>query len=231
MKKALCLLVAVAVVVLGPLSAYAVTTSGPISVSAAIVAGTPDMTVVIHRMPKGDWNLINWNETLTAMTFDKFTVASRTVGGNPISQWTSVDIFAAFVYADGYGAKYQITSSGTGHFLNGTNPQLPDGSFVCTPVYSPNDQFKYPDGTVVAQGDMPSGATLGSPEKALMANKSVYKSESPAGSAHIIQTIYSFPPYNANGTPPIASGYDYIRSSQANGTYTGVTVTVNIAPY
>ncbi len=226
MKKGLCLLVALAVLMLGPLGVYAVTTSGPISVSAQIQAGTPDMTVALHRMPSGDWSQINWTESLTAMTFDKFTVASRTVGGSPVSQWTSVDLFAAFVYADGLGAKYQITSTGTGTFANGANT-LPSGSFACIPTYSADDQFKYPDGTVVTQGAMPSAAVLGTSGPALVSNKVVYTSENP-GSARIIQAIYAFPPYNADGSSPY-TGYAPIPASQVNGTYTGVTVTINIA--
>ena len=227
MKKLLCLLVALTVVMLGPLSVYAVTTSGPINVSAQIQAGTPDMTVAIHRMPSGDWTKINWTETLTAMTFDKFTVASRTVGGSPVSQWTSVDLFAAFVYADGLGAKYQIKSSGAGTFTSGANT-LPGNSFACIPVYSANDQFKYPDGTIVIQGPMPAAAVLGTEGPALVSNKSIYTSENP-GSARIIQSIYAFPPYNADGSLPY-TGYSPILSSQVNGTYTGVTVTITIAP-
>jgi hypothetical protein len=229
MKKGLCLLVALAVVMLGPLSVYAVSTSGPISVSASIVAGTPDMTVVIHKIPKGDWTQINFNDTAeTAMTFDKFTIADRTVGGNPVSQWTSVDVWAAFVYADGIGSKYQITSTGTGTFTSGANT-LPGSSFACIPVYTPNDQFKYPDGTLHAQGAMPSGAVLGTEGPALVSNKLVYTSEAPAGSARILQVQYAFPPYNTDGSVPYV-GYAPIPSSQVNGTYTGVTVTVNIAP-
>jgi hypothetical protein len=226
MKKGLYFAVALVLVLFGALSVYAVTTSGPINVTANINAGTPDMTVVIHKLPNGDWQQINWLETLSAMNFNKFTVVSRTVGGTPVSQWTSVDLFAAFVYADGLGKQYSVTSTGTGTFSDGAGHTLPAGSFACIPVYTADDEWKYPDGTTMKQGAMPSGAVLGSKGMALQANKPIYTSENP-GSARILQSMYAFPPYNVDGSTPY-SGYAAIPANQVNGTYTGPTVTVNI---
>ena len=224
MRKGLCLLVVLAAVALFAYKAYAVTTSGAIAVTASITAGTPDMTVAIHKVPQGDWKLINWSESLSSMTFDKFTIATRPTR-NP--QWTNVDSFAVFLYADGLGKQYQITSSGTGTFINGT-ATLPAGSFACIPVYSADDEWKYTDGTTVKQGAMPSGATLGSKGNALQSSQIVYRSENP-GSSRIIQAYYAFPPYDLTGADPY-TGYAPIPSSQVNGTYSGVTVTLNITP-
>lgn len=226
MRKGLCLLVILGAAALCVLKAQAVTTSGPIAVTAKIQGGTPDMTVVIHKVPNGDWKLINWDEKLSSMAFDKFTIVQKT---GKSSQWTNIDSFAVFVYADGLGAGYQIKSSGSGSFVSGSNT-LPAGSFACIPVYSADDSWKYPDGTVVKQGAMPSGASLGVKAKALQSNQVVYTSEKP-GSPRIIEAYYAFPPYSMSGstaTDPY-SGYQPIPASQANGTYTGVTVTLNIA--
>lgn len=226
MKKALCLLVALVVVTLFALKVYAATSSGPIQVTANIQAGTPEMTVKIYKMPQGNWQLINWSLPVTSMAFDKFTVLQRT-GQSP--QWATVDMFVAFCYADGLGKQYQIAQTGTGTFTKGGDT-LPDGSFACIPVYAPGDGWDYDgDGDVDAtQGPMPGGATLGSDGKALSSNKLVYTSENP-GSARIIQAIYAFPPYETDGSSPY-TGYQPIPANQANGTYSGVTVTLNIAP-
>jgi len=222
MRRILCVLVVLAALAFFAYKAYAVTTSGAIAVTANISAGTPDMTVAIHKVPQGDWKLINWTESLSSMAFDKFTVVQRT-GKNP--QWTNIDSFAVFLYADGLGKQYQIKSTGTGTFASGGNT-LPAGSFACIPVYSADDEWKYPDGTTMKQGAMPAGSTLGSKGKALVANQVVYTSENP-GSARIIQAYYAFPPYDVSGSDPY-SGYEPIPSSQINGTYTGVTVTLDI---
>lgn len=224
MRKGLCLLVVLGAVALCVLKAQAVTTSGPITVTAQIQSGTPDMTVTIHKLPNGDYNLINWSETITSMAFDKFNVLQRT-GKDP--QWTSVDHFATFVYANGMGKQYQIKSTGRGAFSDGAGHTLPAGSFACTPVYSATDKWKYPDGSEMVQGAKPGTASLGSAGQALTTNKLIYTSENP-GSARIIQTHYSFPPYNVDGGNPY-SGYAPIPSNQANGTYTGAAVTLTIA--
>jgi len=225
MKKLLCAVLAVGLVAVVAFGVYAGTTSGPITVTAAIQAGTPDMTVKIYKMPGGNWQNINWNSPVTSMAFDKFTILQRE-GKSP--QWTTVDHFCAFAYADGLGRRYQITSTGTGTW-SGT-PPLPAGSFACIPVYAAEDGWDYDgDGDVDAtQGTMPSGAALGSKERALTSNKVVYTSENP-GSSRIIQVQYAFPPYNADGTDPYLN-YAPIPSTQTSGTYTGVTVTLNIAP-
>lgn len=226
MKKVLCLLVVLGVVALFTLKLDAATTSGPITVTANIQAGTPDMTVAIYKMPQGDWQQINWQSPVTSMAFDKFTVVQRT-GQSP--QWTTVDMFVAFCYSDGLGTKYQIKSTGTGTFTKGGDT-LPNGSFSCIPVYAEEDGWDFDgDGVVDAtQGPMPSGAVLGSDGMALSSNLSVYTSDN-NGTARIIQSIYAFPPYEDDGSNPY-SGYQPIPASQANGTYTGATVTLDIAP-
>ena len=225
MKKLLCAVLAVGLVAAAAFGVHAATTSGPITVTAAIQAGTPDMTVAIYKMPGGQWSNINWDSPVTSMAFDKFTVLQRE-GKSP--QWVTVDHFAAFVYADGMGRMYQITSTGTGTFTSGANT-LPAGSFACIPVYAAEDGWDYDDdGDVDAtQGAMPSGASLGTAGSAISTNKQVYTSENP-GSSRIIQVQYAFPPYNADGSNPY-TGYAPIPSTQVNGTYTGVTVTINIA--
>jgi len=223
MKKLFCFMLLCSFLVFPVVTGYSATTSGPIPVTASIQAGTPDMTVVIHKVPQGDWHLINWSESLGSMAFDKFTVVQRP-GRAP--QWTNVDSFAVFLYADGLGKQYQIKSSGTGSFLSGGVP-LPAGSFACIPVYSADDEWKYPDGTTMKQGAMPSGATLGSKDRALQSSQVVYTSENP-GSARIIQAYYAFPPYDVSGAAPHNNGYEPIPANQANGTYSGVTVTLDI---
>ncbi|MCK9603620.1 MAG: hypothetical protein M0R66_04595 [Candidatus Omnitrophica bacterium] len=220
MKNLFCFMLLCSLLVLPVVTGYSATTSGPIPVTASIQAGTPDMTVTIHKLPKGDYKLINWDETLTSLTFDKFTVTQRT-GHNP--QWSPIDTYAVFVYADGLGKQYQVKSSGAGTFASGSNT-LPVGSFACIPVYSADDEWKYPDGTTFKQGANPG--TLGTKGMALTSNKVVYTSENP-GSARIIQVHYSFPPYEIDGSTPY-SGYEPIPANQANGNYTGVTVTLDI---
>jgi hypothetical protein len=139
-----------------------------------------------------------------------------------------VDQFVAFVYADGLGKKYEIKSTGNGvsFVRTGGSETLPSGSFVCTPVYAATDKWKYPDGTEMEQGANPG--TLGSLGNAASATPiKVYTSENP-GSARILQAWYGFPPYTVAGVAPY-SGYAPIPSTQANGTYSGVSVTLDIA--
>ncbi|MFA5276668.1 MAG: hypothetical protein WC417_07240 [Candidatus Omnitrophota bacterium] len=222
MKKTICLFALTALVLLSASAGYCGTSSGPIAVTADISAGSPDMTAVIHKLPQGNWALIDWEETLTTMDFDKFTVTQRP-GQDP--QWTTADHYAVFVYADGLGSQYQVTSSGDGVFTNGSDT-LPVNSFACIPVYAAEDYWVYPDLTEVEQGDMPGAAVLGDKGPALVSNKVVYTSEDP-GSARILQVHYAFPPYNPDGSAPYAS-YAPIPTTQANGTYSGVTATLNI---
>jgi hypothetical protein len=224
MRKLLCLLVVLGILMLFAESAQAVSSTSPIAVTAKIQAGTPDMDVKVYKIPNGDSSLIDWAAPVGSMAFEKFNVVQRT-GKDP--QWTSVDHFVAFVYANGMGKKYQIKSTGSGSFTSGSNT-LPAGSFACIPVYSAADKWKYPDETMVAQGNMPSSASLGSKGKAIATDKQVYTSENP-GTARIIQVHYAFPPYNIDGTAPYTTDYAPIPATQATGTYSGVTVTLSIA--
>ncbi|MDD5654083.1 MAG: hypothetical protein PHR91_00360 [Candidatus Omnitrophica bacterium] len=225
MKKLLLVLLVVTVVVgFSALRTQAATTTGAITVTAAIQAGTPDMDFKIYKMPGGQWSNINWDDDVSAMAFDKFSVTQ--VPGKS-AQWTTVDHFVVFLYANGLGREYQITSTGAGTFANGGNT-LPAGSFACIPVYAAEDGWDYDGDGVVdqLQGAMPSGASIGAKAMALSSNQQVYSSD-PSGTSRIIQAQYAFPPYNSDGSNPY-SGYAPIPANQVNGTYTGVTVTLNI---
>lgn len=229
MKRILTLLILGAATLLMVSCAYAVTTVN-IPVTATIGAGTPDMTVAVYKAPNGDWRLINWAAPVTSMAFSKFDVVTR---GTQPAQWTSIDLFVAFVYASGLGRQYKITSTGTGALTRtGGTETFPAGSFACTPVYRGGDDGDYwllPDGTKVYQSvDRPTGSSLGTIGRAITTSKLVYQSENP-GSARIIQSWYSFPPYTSTGTAPYTL-YAPIPSTQVAGTYTGLTVTIDIVP-
>jgi hypothetical protein len=106
---------------------------------------------------------------------------------------------------------------------------------MVAPIYAPEDEWwedvdgdgvKDP-GETYQQGAMPAGALKGTQGNAITTGKSVYASETPVGSARIIQVMYMFPAYNPDGSTPY-TGYAPIPSTTAAGTYTGGSVTVRI---
>jgi len=221
MKKILVLLV---MLMLTVTLAYAATDSGNISVTATIAAGTPDAAFEIHKFLNG--TTYEQGTTYTSMNFNRWTVVQKT---GQSAQWVGVDQYAVYAWTNGMGKKYYIKSLATGSFVNGVNT-LPLGSFACIPVYSIEDYWDPLNPTTTKQGDMPAGATLAGMFAAInAAPQTVYTSETP-GSSRIIQVRYGFVPYKDDGTPPWTTGLAYapILTSQASGTYTGVTVKVSI---
>jgi hypothetical protein len=235
MKKLMVLLAVVAIVSLGFISAAdALTTTGTIAVKAIIAAGTPDMSFEIHKTNDGDPDFNPWTgyTSATDLTFDKWDIVQRPTKA---AQWVSVTKNYLIVFATGMGDDYQILADGAGS-LTGPGGTLPATSFMCDPIYSATDEWwidldadgvKDP-GETYAQGAMPG--TLGALGSILgIASKPIYSSESPVGSARIIQILFMFPAYNTDGVIPY-TGYVPIPATQAAGTYQGTaTVTVRIA--
>ncbi|OGX15886.1 MAG: hypothetical protein A2166_01960 [Omnitrophica WOR_2 bacterium RBG_13_41_10] len=211
----------------------AATTTGAIAVRAVIAAGTPDMGFEIHKMNDGNADHDPWtNYSLVSnLTFDAWNIVQKT---GKAAQWASATQNTIIVYASGMGDDYQIFADGTGS-LTGPGGTLAAGTLACTPIYSATDLWwvdvdgdgvKDP-GETYAQGAMPG--TLGSTGAILgVTGKSIYSSESPVGSARILQILFMFPSYNNDGTDPY-SGYAPIPATIAAGTYQGASVTVRIA--
>lgn len=237
MKRIVALLVMVGM--LSPMLATTVNSapdSGSIAVQATIQSGTPDAGFVIYKQLGGATEP-DWTTKYTSMNFNRFTIVQR---GTQPAQWTSVDSFVVVAYANGLGRQYKIQASGSGTFtLTGGTATLPNGCFVRTPWYAPEDMWDgnndgdTSDPEDFAQGAKPTAATLGvagnANTGALTTFADVYTSESP-GSSRIIRTYFSFAPYKADGTPPYTTGYLPIPSSQLSGTYTGGTVKLRIYP-
>jgi hypothetical protein len=237
MKKTITLLAIVGMLSLAFISvADALTTTGAIAVKAIITAGTPDMAFEIHKTNDGDPDFNPWTNfaSATDLTFDKWDITQKT---GKAAQWVSVTKNYIIVFATGMGDDYLVLADGAGA-LTGPGGTLPATSFMCDPIYAPTDEWwvdldadgvKDP-GETYAQGAMPAGATLGANGSIIgTAGKQIYSSESPVGSARIIQILFMFPAYNNDGSLPYTS-YIPIPSTQAAGTYQGnATVTVRIA--
>jgi len=217
MKKTIALL---AMLMLTVSFAYAATNSGNISVVATLASGTPNATFKVYKAPGG--GNIDFGTEYTSMNFNSWTTVQRT---GKAAQWTSVDHYAVVAFSDGRGRPYFIKSLGTGAFVSGTNT-LPAGSFACIPVYSADDMWDAAD-PHSKQGTKPAGATLAAMFAAINATaQTVYTSENPSTS-RILQVRYGFVPYTTAGANPY-TGYAPIPTSQAAGTYSGVTVKVSI---
>jgi hypothetical protein len=237
MKKIFVLLAVVGMLSLAFISsANAGTTTGAIAVKAIIAAGTPDMSWSILRIEDNNPDLNPWTNYIAAtdLTFDKWDLVTKT---GQATQWVSVTQNFLIVWATGMGDAYQILADGAGA-LTGTGGTLPANSFMCSPIYSAADLWwvdsdgdgvKDP-GETYAQGAMPATAVKGTDGPIIgVAGKNIYTSETPVGSARIIQILFMFPAYKNDGTVPF-TGYVPIPSTQAAGTYQGnATVTVRIA--
>jgi len=202
--------------------ANSVTSTGSIPVTADVTAGTPDMSFEIHKLSDGDPDQDPWtNYTVeTSMVFDKWDVLQRP---SKAAQWASVTKNTVIVWATGLGDDYEIYSDGSGA-MSGTGGTLPAGSLMVTPIYSSTDKW---DPSGPGQGGMPSGSSLGNPAKALQLGNLVYSSESPVGSARILQVMYMFPAYNMDGTSPY-TGYEPIPTSTSAGSYSGANIVIRI---
>lgn len=241
MKKLIICLLAVGIVGLVSVS-QVMATPGPsqtLAVTATVANLAPELDITILKFTDGnpDNDLkTNTIDVTSTMLLDFGTlVHTYTVPnpGNPnsgITQdagiWFSNAAYAVFVYATGYGKKYEVTSTCLG--LQGAGGTLPANAFVVTPFYAPEDRFVFPGSPDIGQGPIPG--TLGTAGSAVATGKSIYLSEQ-AGSPRVIQTYYAIPPaLDAHNKPPYPgwdSKVDAIQMSQAPGTYTG-TVKISI---
>ena len=213
--------------------ANSATTTGNIPVVANIQPGTPDMSFEIHKMNDGNPDNDPWTNYTTAsnLTFDKWAIVQRP---GKSAQWSSITMNTVIVWATGNGDDYQIYSDGTGA-LTGPGGTLPSASMICDPIYASQDKWWIDmDGDGVKdpneffeQGPQPSGSNLYAKGAALTVGKLIYSSESPVGSARILQILYAFPPYNLDGSAPY-TGYVPIPSTMAAGQYTGANITIRI---
>jgi len=193
-----------------------------INVNAVVPNSSPDINVAILKFTDGNPDNNPWTNSTEVASMDFGTLKHTLADGSEAGLWFSDAGFCVVIYTQPYGKPYDVGSTCAG-LTSGAN-SLPAGSFGLTPAYSPNDEWSpgYP------QGPMPSGASLGTAGPAVDTNKLIYSSESGTGTARIIQTYYSLPPYKTGGTEPFP-GFTPIPLSQATGTYTG-TVTITITP-
>ena len=189
---------------------------------------SPDITVTILRFTDGNPDNNPWTNSVdvtTTGTMNFGTLTYELTDGSNAGGWYSQAGFCVVIYATPFGSPYEVKSTCLG--LTSGASFLPIGSFGLTPVYSPNDEWVYPGGSTT-QGDMPSGATLGTAGSAIAINKIVYSSESGTATPRIIQAYYGLPPYKTGGVDPFP-GYEQIPLDQPHGTYSG-TVTITISP-
>ncbi len=197
-----------------------------VPVSASITNSSPEMVVVIKQLGTANQDP-NTGTTVTTMNFGTLTHMAGTVD---TGCWFSTNYFAALMYTNSFGKKYEVRSSCSG-LSNGTT-YLPATSFGIVPAYWGGDMWD-PSVSTSWQGpnqntaDVTSGAIKGTAGTAVASLKPIYTSE-PAGSNRIIRAFYSIPPPAAVGQPVPFTGYAPMPLSQAPGTYTG-TVAITIA--
>ena len=198
-----------------------------ITATASVPNFPPEITLDMRELITA--NQEPWTGTsVSAMSFGELT--NNLSGGGKAPGWYSTKYYCVFIFTNGFGKKYEVTSTATG-LISGGNA-LPDNSFVVTPQYIGLDEFQWalPGGGVgkVAQGAMPAVAALGSVGSAVATNKVIYTSEPAPSTDRIIRAFYSLPTFNADGSKPFA-GWEPIPLSQPNGNYGG-TVTITISP-
>ena len=153
---------------------------------------------------------------VTSMAFGPLT---NTFGdGSPAGALFSRTWFAAFLIASTSGRPYIIRQTADG-LEDGAN-SIPSNCYLMTPDYIADDEFVWPGGSK-AQGDMPTGATLGSPGPAEGTDIAIYTSGT-AGESRILRAYYSITNgYQADGTPVPGFSGDAIPLDQPAGDYTG----------
>jgi hypothetical protein len=205
---------------LGAIAVVYAGSSASIGGVAHVPRGSPSINLIVKELTQA--NQEPWSgATVQEMNFGELTY--KLTDGSDAGVWFSPKYYCVFIITTSYGHHYEIKSSCTG-ISSGTDA-LPAESLGVTPAYRPEDEWKW-DGGSAPQGAMPEGSTLGSAGPAIVADKSLYKSESNRSSNRIIRAFYSLPCYGAEGALPFA-GYKPIPKAQAAGTYTG-TVLISI---
>ena len=198
-----------------------------VPVTATIESNSPEIDVTILRFTDGNPDNNPWTVS-TEVTSMNFGTLKNMIGTDPAGQWYSDRGFCVVIYAQPYGAPYELLSTCDGLATAGPSPvSLPTGSFGLTPVYSEDDEWQWPGGSI-AQGPMPTGggASLGDAGSAVATDKLIYTSETGTGTARIIQAYYGLPPYAAGGADPHPD-YEPIPLDQAPGDYEGnVIITI-----
>lgn len=219
MRKMIVLLLAVVVGLIPAACVYGAS-SVNVTVNAVVPNATPEITTLVKLLTTPGQN--PWDgTTVTQMNFGELT--HELAGGDDAGVWYSQKYFCLFIFANGFGHRYEIKSSCSG-LTSGAN-MLPTGSFGLVPQYIADDRWDGGD-PGSAQGPRPAGSVLGTSGPAITSNKRIYRSET-EGSSRILRAFYSLPPYEAGGADPFP-GYDPVPLTQASGTYSGV-VTITIA--
>lgn len=196
-----------------------------ISVTAQIPEASPSMSVVILQFSDGNPDNNPWSNSTQVKWMD-FGTLTYLMNGKNAGFFYSPTAFCVVIFTDPFGKPYEIKQSSVGLTSSG-GTAIPANSFAFVPVYSRDDLWVW-DGGSAKQGDIPSGARLGSPASAVGENLLVYSSESGMGSARILQVYYSLPPYGVGGSSPF-SGFAPVPLTQPADTYTGtVTLTMSV---
>jgi hypothetical protein len=195
-----------------------------ISVSAEIPQNSPQVSVTLLKFTDGDPDQNPWTNSQVVETMDFGQLTYLLSDNSNAGLFYSATGFCAVIFAESFGKPYTIMSSCNG--IGNGSIYLNPGSFGLLPVYSRSDQFVFPGGSK-EQGDIPSGASLGSPGSAV-GEKTIYSSEANNATARIIQAYYGLPPYKAGGGDPFP-GYVPINLTQVSGRYSAtVTITISL---
>jgi hypothetical protein len=206
------------------LTAASAATEKSISVSAEIPQSAPQVSVTILKFTDGDPDQNPWTNSQVVESMDFGQLTYLLSDNSNAGLFYSAAGFCVVVSAEPFGRPYSIISSCNG-VSSGSN-YLKPGNFGLVPVYSSTDKWVY-NGVSKAQGDMPSGATLGTAGTGV-GDKVIYSSESTDATARIIQAYYGLPPYKAGGAAPFP-GYEPIPLTQNAGGYSAtVTITISL---
>ena len=196
-----------------------------ITVNAQIPDNPPQVTLTIRAFTDGNPDNDPWTNSNEVQTINFGSLTYLLADGSNAGSFFSNTGFCVIVSTQPFGKPYEIWSrcDSIGNGLNVLEP----GNFGMVPAYSSSDKFKYPDGTLHDQGDIPLGARLGDPGTAITPAGLVYSSESGEAIGRIIQVYYSIPPYKAGGGDPFP-GYKPIALTQSPGQYSGlITITIS----
>jgi len=143
----------------------------------------------------------------TSLDFGELT--HTLANGDEAGVWFSRKWFTVYLLPNTGGRRYHITQTCTG-VTSGVNNL--NNAFIVTPNYSSLDQING-----IAQGSLPSGASIGTPATATRTGKILYTSDS-AGLARIAQGIYSIPNTSS------VTGFSPVTFNQPSGAYGGEVV-------
>ncbi|MFH1414311.1 MAG: hypothetical protein ABIG56_05645 [Candidatus Omnitrophota bacterium] len=229
MRKIFSSLVAFAFVITGVISP-SFAAPGPsqsLGVSASVPAVAPEVDLTILEILDGDPDENPWTnstEVTTSMSLDfgqlGHTYVDPADGETKDAKvWYSPILYAVILYAQGFGARYEIRSTCTGI---GSIPNT-NNYFRLTPAYSSGDEWSVGD----PQGTQPPGSALGPDGNAISGTyRQIYTSETSPSTARIVQAYYSIPGYELDGSIPY-TGWTGIPVEITPGSFVGnVTITI-----